>query len=162
MRFLFFYKYLITLLVVVIYLTSCRNEIDCTTTATNLVKLSFFDSTNTVQSLEFDSVFALGLEDSILLDTTGMTDTIFSLPLNPFELQTAFVFIRTAINDMDTSRLLDTIGFGYSVQQLVITEECGAVQVYRDLDTLFHTFDSVFIDQPSLSTINARNVRIFN
>jgi len=162
MRFLFFYKYPLIFCAIILSIASCRNEIDCTTTATNLVKLSFFDSTNNVQSLEFDSVFALRLEDSILFDTTGVADTIFSLPLNPFQFQTAFVFIRTTIDEMDTSQLFDTIEFSYSVQQLVITEECGAVQVYRDLDTLFHTFDSVFIDQPSLSTLDARNVRIFN
>ena len=163
MRFSFFkISFYAVILFLLVYVCSCRNEIDCLNTSTNLVKLSFFDSTRSIQSLVFDSVFAIGLEDSIFYDTMSTADTLFSIPVNPFELNTMFVFILTQETESDTLRRSDTLHLGYTIRQRVITEECGAVQFYNQLDTLFHTFDSLVIDRSDLSTINARNIRIFN
>jgi hypothetical protein len=144
-------------LIFLILVFSCRNEIDCTNTSSNISKSVFVDSVSgEIISLTFDSILILDFTDTILYDTVNVSDTI-ELPLNPFSAESEFLFFS---RESDTIPIVDTLRLGYETRQRLISEECGATQSFIQLDTLFHTFDSVFIQSSNVNTLNEINLRI--
>jgi hypothetical protein len=139
------------------YMWSCRNDLDCTNTASNAARIVFIDTTNgEIASITFDSVLIMNIADTILYDSLNISDTL-QLPLDPFNDETMFLFYSKIGDSIPES---DSLQLGYSITERLISEDCGAVQVFNNLDTIFHTFDSVYIENPNVRITNEINLRI--
>lgn len=134
----------------------CEKEGSCGSIHTTVAIVRFYDRDANLQSLVFDSVYAIG-NDSIFYDSTNFMDA-FGLPVNPFSDTTAFIFA----GKNDTASFFDTLVLSYQIRQQYISRLCGVEQTYSELRIDATTFDSTFISNDSLLILNNENIRIFD
>lgn len=137
---------------------SCEKDGDCASISDSVIKVLFLDSASgePVQQ-SFDSIFILGLEDTILFEGMTGVNQFFNLPVDPFADSVAYIFAQS---DTIPTVFFDTMVFAYSIQQNIISPVCGVEQVFNELSVKTTTFDSVMIVNDSLITSAPANVQV--
>jgi Family of unknown function (DUF6452) len=147
--------------IVALLLSGCLSQPDCPGAATNKVQISFENNrTNKAQpidiaSLEFGSKYFL----------TADSVSSVSIPVNPFTRETTFIIDYTAtlkdIANIDsTITRKDTITVGYSVQNIIVSTDCGAYLFCKDLLLNYSSFDSTKLVNKQLSTSATVNIKV--
>lgn len=100
------------------------------------------------------TVYGLGMEsDTLYLNAANRKDLL--LPLNPAAESSSFVLIANGIKD--------TITFTFFSFPHLISKECG-YSMYNTIETCTSThnlIDTVFIQNPNVTTKYNENIRIF-
>lgn len=129
-----------------IVVTGCLNKPDCIPTATNLVKISFVNASNQARPTAVDSIRVAGLNEVLY---QAVTVSAVELPLRPDLTQAEFEFFFEQRDEK--------IALVYDAQPQVISMECGAYTIFKDLTLTESTFvaDSVITTQTSTNaTVN--------
>ena len=108
-------------------------------------------------TIAFVEVAALGT-DSIFV----VQDTTFSLtlPLNAAASQVEYLF-RT-VDVFDTlGEINHTMQIGYLREQQLVSEDCGPVQLYSELELVGGTFDSVAIVNNTIDPDTDVNIEVY-
>ncbi|MGI9543583.1 MAG: DUF6452 family protein [Cyclobacteriaceae bacterium] len=130
------------------------------------IKLSFFkevysdtDSATFINdtTIAFVEVAALGT-DSIFV----VQDTTFSLtlPLNAAASQVEYLFRTIDVFDM-SGEINHTLQIEYLREQQLVSEDCGPVQLYSELELVSGTFDSVAIVNNTIDPDIDVNVEVY-
>ena len=146
-------KQLIITIVLICLWGSCTNDELCEGVGTNEIKLSFKNyESGSALSITLDSIgFSWKpLMDTLYLDTTV---TFIGLPVDPDTSVTQFVFV--------TADRTDTLEIGYHVSSSLISAECGPELLFSQLDTIYHTFDSLAIIQNIFDREVETNIELF-
>lgn len=132
--------------------TACTNDELCVGNGINEVKLSLNDyETGSGTSITMDSIGFSGQPISnVYIDTTV---SFIGLPVDPDSTWTRFVFI--------TTDRTDTLELRYAVTPSLISVDCGPELLFSNLDTLYHTFDSLAILQQLFDREVETNIEIF-
>lgn len=131
---------------VLVVLSGCLNKPDCAPTATNLVKIGFVNAANQARPTAIDSIRVVGLTEVLY---KGVTISAAELPLRPDLSQAEFEFFF--------EQRAEKIALTYNAQPQVISMECGAYTIFKDLTLTESTFvaDSVITSQTSTNaTVN--------
>lgn len=134
--------------------------------ATPEVKLSFLkevyadtDSATFINdtTIAFVEVTALGT-DSIFV----VQDTTFSLtlPLNAAASQVEYFFKTVDIFEM-SGEVTNTLQVAYLREQQLVSEDCGPIQLYGELELISGTFDSVAIINNTLDPDINVNIEVY-
>ena len=145
----------------VFILGGCEKDGDCSSYASTIMKVRFFekDTTNEFINIEtsFESISAVDT-DSVFY---GINDSleVFDLPVDPFSDNTIFLFESL---DSNSASIFDTLQVTYARRQSFISRNCGVEQTFSELDVGFTTFDSLEVVKDSLLIVNEDNIRIYN
>jgi len=128
---------------------SCLEETE------SAVKAAFYQTgTGSIVAPATVTVYGLGMESvALYLDAPGRTDIL--LPLNPATSSSRFIIIANGISD--------TITIVYSSFPHLISKECG-YSMYNTLELCTSTnnlIDTVFVQNPDVTTKYNENIRIF-
>ncbi len=128
---------------------SCLEETE------SAVKAGFYQTgTGSIIAPIAVTVYGLGMEsDPLYLDAAGRADIL--LPLNPATSKSEFVIIANGITD--------TITIVYSSFPHLISKECG-YSMFNTLESCTSTnnlIDTVFVQNPDVTTKYNENIRIF-
>ncbi len=91
--------------------------------------------------------------DSIIFSNDTLLVSGVSLYLNPYDTVSTFYF--------ETDRGFDTLKVSYQTLYKIISEECGPVQEFLNLDTLDHTFDSISLENSFLNREINVNIALY-
>ena len=141
-----------------LFLVGC-NEPDCIRLASTTLGIGFYDiTTGNAMAIRVNRLQVVG-SDSILMQNVTSTRSVI-LPLNPSDTSITAVF--------DTEFGIDTLILSYSTVTRLISEECGAEILIKNLRKSRNDFDSIrFVNrslQVTLGEANTvtENVKIFN
>ena len=140
-------------MVFILMIVGCNDIPDCQLIEdVPYITISFFDRDTTTQSetVIFNEVEANGADTLLIQSDT--TNSIL-LYLNPTDTFTTYYF------DTDLGR--DTLIMVYKSNIRIESNKCGPVQEFSELDTLYHTFDSLAIENTTLTREGDTNVKIF-
>lgn len=136
--------------VLVVLLSACLDKPDCLVSATNIVQIALkkiaVDSANAVT---FSSIKVSGT-DSLFYKNKKASS--LSLPLNPQATLTTFTFYY--------GTKIDSVTLTYTIENLVISPECGAFSYYQDLAVSSTSFTSVKVKNNKLTTSATTNLEI--
>jgi hypothetical protein len=136
------------------FLLSCAEDVDCFSNNSNLVKVTFLNTTNNqARNITFDRIAILSSRTDSSFLTVPVGTNLLNLPLDPFADEAGFVFFRP--------NRTDTLIFGYERFQRIISVQCGAEQAYGRLRLINSTFDSIAFINPALLRTNDTNIRIY-
>ncbi|CAN5350535.1 hypothetical protein BH10BAC4_BH10BAC4_02260 [soil metagenome] len=127
--------------IVALLLSGCLSQPDCPGPASNMAQISFKNNRSgkaqaiDISMLEFGSKYFL----------TADSVSSVSIPVNPFTTETTFIINYTAIlkslaNIDSTVTKRDTITVGYSVQNIIVSTDCGAYLLCKDLLLKYSSF----------------------
>lgn len=135
-------------------LVSCFDKGDCLFTNTNLIKVSFKDSTATTKSKPLAVTSVYVPQQFIVYDAMSLSD--FPLLADPNRNDITYVF------KYETGA--DTLTLGYSTQTIVLSPDCGAFNYFGGLEVLYSTFgtDKVIIRNKRLLKSVPLNIDIFH
>jgi len=105
-------------------------------------------------SINFDSIYGLTLENQNLIKDALGLNTI-SFPLNPAEIETAFVVCAAGKKD--------TIRFFYEKQLLFQSVKCGVYYTYTITDIHFSTnlLKGLTLIKPEVDVNSTENIQMF-
>lgn len=136
--------------VFVLLLSACLNKPDCLVSATNIVQISLKKiAVDSVNAVTFSSIKVSGT-DSLFYKNKKVSS--LSLPVNPLATLTTFTFYY--------GTKTDSVTLTYTVQDLVISPECGAYFYYQNLAVSSTSFTSVKVKNNQLTTSATTNLEI--
>ncbi len=140
------------LLILLFSFVACEDNTDCSSSTQSQVKVSFRALTIPQPPLLYERIFAIGAEENA---STGATfyENVYELPVNTLTNSTIFIF--EGINN-----LRDTIEVSYDVQYRIISELCGVELIYRDLEIIYTSFDSITVVTPIMTRQTEVNFEI--
>ena len=138
---------------ILFFAASCLTDPDCIRINDNVLKVAFLDEDDDrPDTLIVNSVYILGLEDTPVFQDTSFV--AMDLPLNLDSTSMTYV-----INSVQG---IDTFAVTYTVNNELITPECGLTTSFNDLEFGEFTFDPdvlILVDQRILNEIET-NVQI--
>ncbi len=109
---------------------SCFNEGDCLKTASNNVRIDFYQRVNNqAATLNFSGIVIDGVDTLY----KGVSEAFVKLPVNPNSDTTQFI--------LNYNERTDYITFKYSQYSKVITSDCGAFTYFNHLQIIDTSFD---------------------
>ena len=148
----------LTLATVMLFTLACTKEPDCDNERPHDQFVVGFYKQDT-EKLERDTlgivgIEALGSEFSFLDedDTLGLDG--YELWLNADSTQVTYIFV-SALDD-------DTLIVSYNKELEWLSEECGPMHRFDDLEIIYHTFDSARVVQRTVNASVNENIRVFN
>lgn len=147
----------ISIVAILLFALSCETNTECGTIFTNEAVVAFVvvnSQGNIVADANrnrFDSIYE-SHSLHILYDTSLVSGSAYSLPLNPQKDTSTFFFARSGI--VDTLSLRYTKGFRFR------SPECGMLFEYRNLEVLQHSFDTISVVKDTLLRGQV-NVQVF-
>lgn len=162
-------RFLLYAFLTVLLLASACEETPCTSVFTSEFEIEYFNIVYTETDSEtveqpdiiFNKVFAIGNEDSLLVENESAVSII--LPVDPDSDFSTFVIETMDTTTIEDSTLIfmDTLRVGYKRRQRLISEDCGPEQLYIDFEILETTYDSLNLTQDQLRTTNSRFLEIY-
>ena len=152
---------LTSFLLLFILFAACTADELCEGESISTIKLSFKDfESKSTKAIALDSIgFSWSpLSDTLYRDTTV---SVIGLPVDPENSRTLFVFITTDLIDTLEVINADTLEISYKVTSSLISPECGPELLFSNLDTVYHTFDSLSIIQKLFDREVETNIEIF-
>jgi hypothetical protein len=135
--------------ILLIGLWGCLTEPDCFDTTTNSVGLGFYDEDDETVNVLVDSIGITGLTSYLIPEDSLST---FQLPIDPAQNSAEITFFL----GNQTERLL----LSYDQEIQVVSDNCGTLTYFINLQLVETTFDTVTIANPRLSTNAGINVKI--
>lgn len=134
---------------VLLMLTNCLNKPDCIITATNQVKIGFVNASNQPRQTQVDSIRVLGKE---ALYYKGVSVSTVNLPISPEVAEALFVFYY--------EQHQDTVRLQYKVEPQIISPDCGAYTIYKNLSVTETSFEFYQVVTSQLSTNATVNLQL--
>lgn len=147
---------------VMLVVTSCFNKGDCLKTNSDLVRISFRKKSDGKQdTLLIKSLVAEGFSAVYAANKT-VNGEVISLPINPNQTTTNFIFNYTFKRNKQEFARIDTLKLTYRPLARVPASDCGAFLYFTDLNYTKTGFDSIRIVNPQLlADATIVNVQIF-
>ena len=140
------------LFLLLVALSACNDDTDCSSLNTTNLLVNFLDSASGEPLLvELDSIIAAGPNSSFL--DSAVSQSNYTLTVNPLADSSTYYFVRS-----DATR--DTLTIGYRAVTRLISPGCGSEPVISQLSLLNHTFDSARVLSVELISINEVDVQI--
>lgn len=146
------------LLLGVLLFTACE-ESACDTSTRTAVQLKFYSWTtdslpkDTVIHVDIEGIYGIGREDSVLFEGALVSFVTLPLPLQSDSCQFVLEFPTQT----------DTLTLTFDRQLRYVSKGCGFVTWYtiRDAVATGNAIRSVSIKEPSVTTSNAENIKLY-
>jgi len=133
-------------------IVACEDNTDCSSSTRSEVKVRFRALTSPPPPLPYERIYAIGADENA---STGSTfyGNVYELPVNPLNNTTTFIF-------EGENNLRDTLEVSYNVQYRIISELCGVELIYKDLNIVYSSFDSITVVTPIMTRLTEVNFEI--
>ncbi len=146
----------------ILLLSACLSEPNCTPTATNNVKISLKKLLNDSSNLVTFVSITISGADSVIQNLSTPVSSL-NLPVNPESSETTFKFQYKKKVNAVTVILTDSVTLSYAKQNIIISPACGSFVYYTNLavlSTSFQIVPKVVYNQLSTSATVPTNLQI--
>jgi len=145
---------IVYVILVLILISGCVDDELCIGTGTNIVKLKIFDFSDptTPLSVTFIGIEVIGDPESFP-SYADSTLSAIDLTLDPNNENTTFILL--------TASRVDTLDLQYLIRPKLISPACGPEFTFNQLEVIEYTFDSLYLQEPSIEREVETNIRIY-
>ena len=137
---------IITLIYSCSTIPDCRNEIEY-----NAIVVKFYTVTDSaLTAIKFDSIKAVNTDSIFYL---GDSISTYELILDPSMNQSTFMFYH--------GNSAESLAVNYARNISIISEECGPLLLFSELQIESYSFDSAELISSSLDQSNSENIEIY-